>query len=140
MITTAAVRAAAHCAALSIALAWVSAAAQDRLGPAGNASLRPDLVIVDAQVAPANPTRLRVRVANRGLAPAAETLIQIYCDTDDGPVTQIAAVPMLRAGERHWFVLEASVPLDRLRGVTLEIDVPSRVIESDEANNRFVYR
>jgi subtilase family serine protease len=123
----------------AIAALLFAASATANAGP-GTFPLRPDLVIVDVQVAQANPTRLRIRVANQGLAPAAETQIEIACHTDRGVLTRVAAVPMLGTGERQWFLVEAGIPLKSAHAIALHVDSPSRIIESDERNNRFVYR
>ena len=102
--------------------------------------LQPDLVIVDAQVAPANPDRLRVRVANQGLAPAAETRIELVYRRGNGETAMSAAVPFLESGERQWLIFEVGAPLAEADEVSLRIDEPHRVIEADEANNRYLFR
>jgi hypothetical protein len=82
--------------------AWVAGVGAD---PSPGA-LQPDLVIEDAQVAGANPNRLRVRVANRGLAPAVETEITLVYQRGEESATMAAPIPQLLAGERQWFIVE----------------------------------
>lgn len=103
-------------------------------------ALQPDLVIVDAQVAPANPNRLRVRVANQGLAPAAETRIELVYRRASRETAMSAAVPFLETGERQWLIFEVGAPLAEADEIRLRIDEPHRVIESNELNNGFVFR
>jgi hypothetical protein len=70
------------------------------------AHMKADLTIEDVQVAPANPGRLRVRVANQGLSPAVETqLMRLYHRGGDVEARS-AVVPMLETGERQWLVVE----------------------------------
>jgi hypothetical protein len=103
-------------------------------------ALQPDLVIVDAQVAPANPNRLRVRVANQGLAAAADTRMELRYHRNGKAWPMSAAVPSLRAGERLWLILEVGAAPANADAVMLRIDEPSRVIESDERNNAYRFR
>jgi hypothetical protein len=136
----------------SASTTWVRAAAAAALLPLSAAmsgelrlepiqsALQPDLVIVDAQVAPANPNRLRVRVANQGLAPAAETRMELRYHSGGKASAMSAEVPSLQAGERQWLILEVGAPPANADAVTLRIDEPSRVIESDESNNGYRFR
>jgi subtilase family serine protease len=128
-----------------------SAAALALLLPAGGAfgevrvepirsGLQPDLVIVDVQVAPANPNRLRVRVANQGLAPAADTRMELVYQAGGRATPMGAAVPSLKAGERRWLIVEVGAPPTNAEAVTLRIDEPSLVIESDEGNNGYRFK
>ena len=103
-------------------------------------TLQPDLVIVDAQVAPANPNRLRVRVANQGLAPAADTRMELVYQAGGRATPMGAAVPSLKAGERRWLIVEVGAPPTNAEAVTLRIDEPSLVIESDEGNNGYRFK
>lgn len=103
-------------------------------------ALQPDLVIVDARVAPANPNRLRVRVANQGFAPAAETRMELLYHSGGKASPMSAAVPSLQAGQRHWLILEVGAPPAKADAVTLRIDEPPRVIESDESNNGYRFK
>lgn len=127
------------CCALALAIPWWSAfaAASRGLNPG---VLQPDLVIVDVQAVPATPNRLHVRVANQGLAPAAETQMEVVYARGGKATAAIAAVPMLQTGERQWLVVEVGASPTRADSLTLRIDEPSRVIESDEGNNAYVYR
>lgn len=100
-------------------------------------AVQPDLTIEDAQLAPANPNRLRVRVANRGLAPAVETQLTLVYYRASETTAMAAPVPQLQAGERHWLIVEVGMPLAEADQVTLRIDEPPAVIESDETNNAY---
>jgi subtilase family serine protease len=103
--------------------------------PDGADHMKADLTIEAVQVAPANPGRLRVKVANQGLSPAVETqLVLIYHHGDDVAVRS-AVVPLLETGERQWLVVEGGTLLREADKVLLRIDDPDRVDESDEANN-----
>ena len=104
-------------------------------GPAHSAPLQPDLTIEDLQVAPANPGRLRVRVANQGLSPAVETWLKVHYHRYGEVVVRTAAVPALETGERQWLVVEGGALLIDADAVTVRIDDPDRVIESEEGNN-----
>jgi hypothetical protein len=115
--------------------AWVAAVRADP----NHAALQPDLVIEDAQVAGANPNRLRVRVANRGLAPAVETQLTLVYQRGGESATMAAPIPLLLAGERQWFIVEVGASLVEADQVILRIDEPPRVAESDENNNRYVF-
>jgi subtilase family serine protease len=102
-------------------------------------SLQPDLTIEDAQLAPANPSRLRVRVANRGLAPAVETQITLVYHRNGKATAMVAAVPLLQTGERQWLIVEIGAPLAEADQISLRIDEPPAVTESDETNNTYVW-
>jgi hypothetical protein len=121
--------------ALVLGPAWVAEAKAD-LGPG---ALQPDLVIEDAQVAGANPDRLRVRVGNRGLAPAVETQITLTYQRGEESATMTAPIPLLQAGERQWFIVEIGASPAEADRVVLHVDEPSRVAESDEGNNRYLF-
>jgi hypothetical protein len=105
-------------------------------------AVQPDLTIEDAQLAPANPNRLRVRVANRGLGPAVATEMTLIYHRDGKATAMVAPVPLLQAGERQWLIVEVGAPLAAADEVILQIDEPAWVIESDERNNtyRWSYR
>lgn len=102
-------------------------------------AVQADLTIEDAQLAPANPNRLRVRVANRGLAPAVETHLTLVYHRAGKATAMTAPVPLLQAGERHWLIVEVGAPLAEADQVVLQIDEPPAVIESDETNNTHVW-
>lgn len=97
--------------------------------------MKADLTIESVQVAPANPGRLRVRVANQGLSPAVETEITLVYQRGGDTEVRSAVVPMLQTGERQWLVVEGGSLLREADKVLLHIDDPDRVDESDEANN-----
>lgn len=99
----------------------------------------PDLAIVDAQFAAANPDRLRIRVANLGLAPAVESRIELTYWQGGAKTTMSAAVPRLLAGERQWLAMVVGMLPAEVDAVLLRIDEPSVIIESDEENNVYVY-
>jgi subtilase family serine protease len=103
--------------------------------PDGAAHMKADLTIEDVQVAPANPGRLRVRVANQGLSPAVETQLTLIYQRGADVEVRSAVVPMLKTGERQWLVVEGGSLLRQADKVLLQIDDPDRVDESDEANN-----
>jgi hypothetical protein len=102
-------------------------------------AVQPDLTIEDAQLAPANPNRLRVRVANRGLAPAVETQITLVYHRNGKATAMVAAVPLLQTGERQWLIVEVGAPLAEADQISLRIDEPPAVTESDETNNTYVW-
>lgn len=102
-------------------------------------AVQADLTIEDAQLAPANPNRLRVRVANRGLAPAVETHLTLVYHRAGKATAMTAPVPLLQAGERQWLIVEVGAPLAAADQVVLQIDEPASVIESDETNNTYVW-
>jgi hypothetical protein len=126
--------------ALALALApgpsWVAAVSAD-LSPG---ALQPDLVIEAAEVAGANPNRLRVRVANQGLAPAVETQLTLVYQRGGESAQMAAPIPLLQAGERRWFIVEVGAPLLEADRVVLRIDEPPVVAESDEGNNRYLFQ
>lgn len=127
--------------ALALAMASVPGPASVAAISAGlnSGALRPDLVIEDAQVAGANPNRLRVRVANRGLAPAVETQITLTYQRGEESALIVAPIPLLQAGERQWFIVEVGASLTEADRVVLRIDEPPQVAESDENNNRYLF-
>jgi subtilase family serine protease len=113
------------CAALPLAAA----------SPGDATHMQADLTIESVQVAPANPGRLRVRVANQGLSPAVETQLTLMYRRGGDAEVRSAVVPMLQTGERQWLVVEGGSLLREADKVLLKIDDPDRVAESDEANN-----
>jgi hypothetical protein len=115
--------------------AWVAAVSADL----GSGALQPDLVIEDAQVAGSSPNRLRVRVANRGLAPAVETQITLVYHRGEESALMAAPIPLLLAGQRQWFIVEVGASLAGADTVVLHVDEPPRVAESDEGNNGYVF-
>lgn len=100
--------------------------------------LHPDLVIEDVQVAAAQPTQLRVKVANQGLVIAPQSQLRVYFHRGAAVQDRITTVPRLETGERQWLVIEAGPTLVGADKVTLVVDELSWVDESDEGNNVYV--
>lgn len=107
--------------------------------PAGAHPLHPDLVIEDVQVAAAQPTRLRVKVANQGLVIAPQSQIRVYFHHRGSVLERITTVPRLETGERQWLVIEAGSTMAGADKITLVVDELSQVDESDEGNNVYVF-
>ena len=129
----------------AVLCAWAAACACGPAFAAGSGewnphAVQPDLTIEDAQLAPANPNRLRVRVANRGLAPAVDTHLTLVYHRAGKATAMTAPVPLLQAGERQWLIVEVGAPLAAADEVVLQIDEPPQVFESEERNNTFSWR
>ena len=101
---------------------------------------RADLVIVAARATREHPALLRVHVANHGAAAAASTNLRLFYQKGHRHLTADGAVPALAPGGAAWVQVRAPGPLDEARHVTLRVDEPNRVRESNESNNGYVYK
>ena len=86
--------------------------------------MRADLLIEDVQNLSSNPTRLRIKIANAGHAPAVESRLKVVLGDHGGRqlASRVVVAPLLKAGERQWLVVELDVRLAEVRKVAVEID------------------
>lgn len=97
----------------------------------------PDLLIRAAEGAPLSATRLRVEVANRGRGASVATRLTLFYQRGGEVTTTRAAVPALGPGEATWTTVDAGAPLSEAARLTLRVDDPPLVAESDELNNGY---
>lgn len=122
------------------ALAWSMTAVPGTARAAARDGMKADLVIEDVQNLSSNPTRLRIKVANAGHAPAVESRLKVVLGDHNGRqlASRVVVAPLLKAGERQWLVVELDVQLADVRKLAIEIDDLGQVEESDEGNNLHV--
>jgi hypothetical protein len=121
-----------------LGLGLVLAVAGDRAAARG--SELPDLVVRAAEEAPLSTTKLRVEVANRGHGPSKATRLTLFYQRAGAVTRRVAPVPALAAGETAWTTVDAGASLAAAARLTLRVDDPPAVAESDELNNDFSVR
>ncbi|HEV8631877.1 MAG TPA: CARDB domain-containing protein [Thermoanaerobaculia bacterium] len=107
---------------------------------AAAASELPDLLIRAAEESPLSATKLRVEVVNRGRGASRATRLTLFYQRAGEVTRRLAPVPALAAGEAAWTTVDAGAPLAAAARLTLRVDDPPAVAESDELNNDFSFK
>jgi hypothetical protein len=97
----------------------------------------PDLLIRAAEAAPLSATKLRVEVFNRGRVASGATRLTLFYQRAGEVKRTLASVPALEPGEAIWTTVDAGAALSDAARLTLRVDDPSVVVESDELNNGY---
>ena len=135
------VRAIGRVATIVVAAVALDAAprAQDRRDAAPREAL-PDLTIHEALPVRGTAARLRVRLANVGRRASPSTQLTLFYRRDERVTRHVSDVPQIGAGQSIWIDVEVPGALGDAAAITLRVDDPPRVDESDELNNGFTVK
>jgi hypothetical protein len=100
----------------------------------------PDLVIRQAQAVPNDDRKLRVNVVNTGRATAGNCNLKLFYHRSGHIMVRNASVSEIQAGGSQWVLVDIGSPIAHASKVTLRVDDPDKVSESNEGNNWNVYK
>jgi hypothetical protein len=139
-------------AALALPASSLLARAQDGGIQAGNNStavpkkkrdyviILPDLVIRSAQSEPADDRKVRVQIVNTGNKNAGACTLKLFYHRSGKVMVRNFAVAPVPAGETQWMLINMGSPAAAASKITMRVDDPSVVKESNEGNNTHVLK
>jgi hypothetical protein len=96
-----------------------------------------DLVIEDVQPSPAVPTKLFVKVTNKGKAASTPTNLRAIRWTGNQATGRGTLVPAIQPGQSQVVLAELGGTIAGATQLYVRVDDPNRVPESDDGNNSF---
>jgi hypothetical protein len=100
----------------------------------------PDLAIRQVQAVPNDDRKLRVNVVNVGRASAGACNLKLFYHRSGKIMVRGTLVSEIPAGGNQWVLVDIGSPIANASKVTLRVDDPNRVAESDEGNNWNIYK
>jgi len=96
-----------------------------------------DLVIEQIQPSPAVPTKLFVKVTNKGTAASTSTNLKALRWVGNTATARGTLVPAVLPGQSQVVLAELGGTIDGATQLYVRVDDPNRVLESDDGNNSF---
>jgi len=96
-----------------------------------------DLVIEQIQPSPAVPTKLFVKVTNKGTAASTPTNLKALRWVGNTATARGTLVPAVLPGQSQVVLAELGGTIDGATQLYVRVDDPNRVLESDDGNNSF---
>ena len=96
-----------------------------------------DLVIDSVQPSPAVPTKLFVKVTNKGTAASTPTNLKALRWVGSKATARGTLVPAMQPGESQVVLAELGGTIAGASQLYVRVDDPNRVLESDDGNNSF---
>ena len=96
-----------------------------------------DLVIEQIQPSPAVPTKLFVKVTNKGTAASTPTNLKALRWVGNKATARGTLVPAVLPGQSQVVLAELGGTIDGATQLYVRVDDPNRVLESDDGNNSF---
>jgi hypothetical protein len=96
-----------------------------------------DLVIDSVQPSPAVPTKLFVKVTNKGSAASTPTNLRAIRWTGNHATGRGTLVPAVQPGQSQVVLAELGGTIEGATQLYVRVDDPNRVLESDDGNNSF---
>ena len=109
----------------------------------GNLAAKPDfadLVIEDVQPAPNLLSKVFVKVTNIGTGPSTPTNLKATSLKNGQTIKRGTLVPVVAPGTSQVVLAQLGVTISSAEQITLHVDDPNRIKESNEANNTFQYK
>jgi hypothetical protein len=103
----------------------------------GLAAGLPDLVIDGVQPSPAVPTKLFVKITNKGIGASKPTNLKAIRWTGNQSRVRGTLVPAIQAGQSQVVLAELGGTIDGATQLYVRVDDPNRIPEKDESNNSF---
>jgi len=97
----------------------------------------PDLVIDSVQPSPAVPTKLFVKITNKGIGASKPTNLKAIRWTGNQSTARGTAVPAIQAGQSQVVLAELGGTINGATQLYVRVDDPNRIPEKDEGNNSF---
>jgi hypothetical protein len=99
-----------------------------------------DLVIDSVQPSPAVPTKLFVKVTNKGTAASTPTNLKALRWVGNQATARGTLVPAVLPGQSQVVLAELGGTIDGATHLYVRVDDPNRVLESDDGNNSFTVK
>jgi len=96
-----------------------------------------DLMIDSVQPSPAVPTKLFVKVTNKGTAASTPTNLKALRWVGNKATARGTLVPAVLPGQSQVVLAELGGTIDGASQLYVRVDDPNRVLESDDGNNSF---
>jgi subtilase family serine protease len=106
----------------------------------GDPSRGADLSIAEIQDVPGEPSKLRVKIRNDGVVHSDATNLKVFYRRSGQQLVEGTPVPSIRPRSSVWLVVSAPGRIAAAQTVSLKVDDPDRVSESDEGNNSYRYK
>lgn len=100
----------------------------------------PDLVIDSVQPSPAVPTKLFVKVTNKGTAASTPTNLKALRWVGNTATARGTLVPAVLPGQSQVVLAELGGTIGGATKLFVRVDDPNRVLESDDGNNSFTVK
>ena len=100
----------------------------------------PDLTIESVRAEGNDDRRLGILVANKGNVASKACNLKVFYHRSGQVMVRGVTVPPIAKGEDMWVVLDVGSPLANASSITMRVDDPHRVRESNEGNNNFTYK
>jgi hypothetical protein len=116
------------------------AAVPDNVNPVvvgGLAAGLPDLFIDSVQASPAVPTKLFVKITNKGIGASTPTNLKAIRWTGSQSTARGTLVPAIAAGQSQVVQAELGGTIAGATQLYVRVDDPNRIHEQDEMNNSF---
>lgn len=99
-----------------------------------------DLVIDSVQPSPAVPTKLFVKVTNKGTAASTPTNLKALRWVGSRATARGTLVPAVLPGQSQVVLAELGGTIDAASHLYVRVDDPNRVPELDDGNNSFIVK
>jgi hypothetical protein len=109
-------------------------------GPANSIKKLADLVIDSVQPSPAVPTKLFVKVTNKGTAASTPTNLKALRWVGNQATARGTLVPAVLPGQSQVVLAELGGTIDGATHLYVRVDDPNRVLEFDDGNNSFTVK
>ncbi len=96
-----------------------------------------DLVIDSVQPSPAVPTKLFVKVTNKGTAASTPTNLKALRWVGNAATARGTLVPAVLPGQSQVVLAELGGTIDGATQLYVRVDDPNRIVEFDDGNNSF---
>ena len=100
----------------------------------------PDLTIESARVEGNDDRRLGILIVNKGNVASKSCNLKLFYHRSGQIMRRGATVAPIPPGENLWVVMDIGSPIASASSITLRVDDPNRVRESNESNNSFTYK
>ena len=104
------------------------------------AIILPDLVIRSASSEPNDDRKLRVQIVNTGNKNAGACTLKLFYHRSGKVMVRNFYVAPTPAGETQWMSINMGSPAAAASKITMRVDDPSVVKESNEGNNTHVFK
>ncbi|MBA3766161.1 MAG: hypothetical protein H0W99_04060 [Acidobacteria bacterium] len=98
------------------------------------------MTIECAQIDTNDDRKLRIQIINKGNANAKVCNMKIFYHRSGKVMVRSTTVSPIPAGETLWVLMDVGAPISAASKVTMRVDDPNRVRESNEGNNSYTYK
>lgn len=109
-------------------------------GLSGGSEALPDLIIRQVVAVTGDDRRLRAHIVNIGNADAGGCTLSLFYQRNGQTVKRGTYVTPIARGKDLWVDVNNDNPIAAASSITLRVDDPNRVKESDELNNSYKFK